>query len=292
MNSHWTRDFLYHLTNHEGCIGDYFAICVSQESPVPLHVKVIERNKPRLEPYFDVILSPGQNALVRQDVVELEFKSARKAMISVEIDRIICMRPGLRQKIHNIASIPGISPFSAVWFIAEVGDVARFYGVKAFLAYFGCCPRVKSSAGKVYSYHLNRKSNKHIRTILFNAAKVLCIVSKQDSVLHSYARRVVGTKSHRSMKLAFSIMSAKIAKIIYALIRDNVAFSPDMGRYRAPAPVKSVGPLTITDKKLIRRARNLLNRVGGLEHLKLIAKNCSYFADALDRALQKYSSVV
>nr|MDO8118373.1 transposase [Candidatus Sigynarchaeota archaeon] len=102
LNSHWTRDFLYHLTNHEGTIGTFFEACTSEKSPVPEHKSVISRNRPRLEPFFNITLSTGQLALVRQEMVELEFKTTRKTMLSVEIDRIICSRPGLRQRIQDV----------------------------------------------------------------------------------------------------------------------------------------------------------------------------------------------
>ncbi len=129
FNYNWSRDFIYQLTNHEGTIGSFYEKCVGANSPVREHIPIVIRNKPRLEPYFNIQLSPGQLALVRQDMVELEFKTTRKTMLSVEIDRIIGSRPGLRQSIVNIASIPGISSYSAAWLIAEIGDVYRFHDV-------------------------------------------------------------------------------------------------------------------------------------------------------------------
>jgi transposase len=287
FNSNWTRDFTYHLTNHDGTVGEFYSTCMTKNSPIPAHVTILARNEAKLKPFFDVRLSPGQQALVRQDLVELEFKTTRKAMLSVEIDRIICTRPGLRQKIHNLATIPGISPYTAAWLVAESGDIGRFSDVKKFLAFCGCCPRVKSTDKKVFSCHVTRKSNKHVRTMLFAAAKVLCIATKQQSALKTYATRVLAAKRHRGMKLPFTIIASKIARIVYAIIRDNVAFSPDLARCRGPAPARDAGPFTVTDRKLIRRARNLLSRVGTMEHLKIIARNAAYFADALDKALQE-----
>jgi hypothetical protein len=220
-------------------------------------------------------------------MVELEFKTTRKTMLSVEVDRIISSRPGLRQSINNIASIPGISPYSAAWLIAEIGDVHRFHDVRAFLAYCGCSPRIKATDTKVYSCHVNRKSNKLIRTILFNSAKVVCIATREESGLKTYADRTVARKRHRGMKLAFSITAAKMGRIIYAILRDGVGFTRDLAKPRRPAGDEGVGLLMVTDKKLLRRARNALIRVGTLEQIKGIAKNAVYFADALDKVLRE-----
>jgi transposase len=287
FNANWSRDFVYQLTNHDGTIGTFYERCLGKDSPVAEHMSVVARNKPRLEPFFDIKLSPGQLALVRQDLVELEFKTTRKAMLSVEIDRIICLRPGLRQRIQNISSIPGISPYTAAWLIAEIGDVMRFHDVRGFLAYCGCSPRIMSTDTKMYSCHVNRKSNKIVRTVLFNAAKVVCIATRQVSALKSYADRTMMRKRHRGMKLAFSITAAKMGRILYAVLRDGVGFSPDRSKPRQQAGDNADGMLAITDKKLLRRAKNALVRVGTLEQLKGIAKNATYFADALDKVLRE-----
>ncbi|NMC04047.1 MAG: IS110 family transposase [Candidatus Lokiarchaeota archaeon] len=287
FNANWSRDFVYQLTNHDGTIGTFYDKCVGKDSPIPEHVAVVARNKPKLEPFFDIKLSPGQLALVRQEMVELEFKTTRKAMLSVEIDRIICSRPGLRQKICNISSVPGISPYSAAWLVAEIGDITRFSDVRPFLAYCGCCPRIVSSDKTVYSSHITRKSNKYIRTMLYNAAMVVSVATKRESALKAYADRVVFRKRHRGMKLAFTIIAAKMVRIIYAIMRDGTCFSPDLAQPHHPAIMIEDGLLTITDLKLLRRARNVLGRVGTLEQLKGIAKNATYFADALDRVLRK-----
>ncbi len=287
FNYNWSRDFVYQLTNHEGTIGEFYEKCLTTQGPVPQHVSTIARNKPKLEPFFKIKLSPGQLALVRQDLVELEFKTTRKAMLSVEIDRIICFRPGLKQKIQNIESIPGISPYMAAWLVSEIGDVTRFADVRCFLSFCGLSPRIISTDTKVFSCHVNRKSNKIVRTMLFHAAKAVSIATKEPSALKAYADRTMERKRHRGIKLAFSITSAKIGRILYAILRDNVAFSPDLARPRLPATVENGTNFTITDRRLIRRARNALARVGSLEQLKGIAKNAAYFADALDKVLKE-----
>ena len=293
FNSNWSRDFVYELTNHEGTIREYFEKCIGASSPIPEHASIVARNKPKFEPFFDVQLSTGQLALVRQDMVELEFKTTRKAMLSVEIDRIIVSRPGLRQRITDISSVPGISPYTAAWLVAEIGNVKRFAGVKPFLAYCGCCPRTLATDKKVYSCHVTRKSNKFIRTMLYNAAMVVSCAVKKESGLKTYATRTVARKRHQGMKLAFMLIAAKMARIIYAILRDGVGFSADLAIPRRPSPKGGAGGcLTVTDKKLLNRARRILGRVGTMEQLRGIADHASYFAKALESVLQENQQVL
>ena len=106
-----------------------------------------------------------------------------KSLLAIEIDQMLVDRPGLRQRAHVLSSIPGISPFSAVWILAEIGSIQRFPTKSQLLAYCGCYPRIVSSAGKVYSAHIFRHSNAYLRTIFYNAAVVTCNLLKENSDL-------------------------------------------------------------------------------------------------------------
>jgi transposase len=252
------------------------------------HASVFERNRHKFDAFLDVVLSHGERALVKQDLAELEFKSARLTLLAVEIDGIIATRPGLKLVIANIASIPGISPYSAAWLVAETGHAAKYQNVKRFLSYCGCCPRIVASAGKVYSAHINRHSNPFARTILFNAARVVTYLVKKDSELKQYATRIAARKKGRGMALIACIVAAKIGRIAYAVMRDGTSFASDKA-CNANAPKRdSQSLLTVTNKKELRKARNSLRRVAEIDAMgSIIKKNAQYFADALDRALRE-----
>ncbi|MHA1723988.1 MAG: hypothetical protein ACTSXH_03990 [Promethearchaeota archaeon] len=47
------------------------------------------------------------------------------------------------------------------------------------------------SARKVYSAHVFRHSNKFLRTIFYNAAVVLCNLTKQEFTLKRFATRTM-----------------------------------------------------------------------------------------------------
>jgi hypothetical protein len=286
LNTNWARDFLYYLTDHEGTVGAFIDKCFTVGGPLDVHVKIIERNKTKFEPYKDIVLTHGQKAVIRQDLVELEFKTARNALLAVEINQLVALRPGLKQVIENIASIPGITPYSAAWLVAEVGHASMYRTVRHFLSFCGCAPRVMMSSGKVYSAHISRRSNKFCRTIFFNAAKVVCFVVKKDSALKQYATRVVSRKKDRGMSLPVCIVSAKIARIVFAILRDNTTFSSTLAK--SSASTSSSGRnLSITDRNTLKKARTCLKRVAELKELKMISRNANYFSEALDRALRE-----
>ena len=237
-------------------------------------------------PYFEFSLSHAQRSLIRQNLAELDFKTARKSLLAVEIDHVIVERPGLRQQAHNLATIPGISPFTAIWILAEIGNISQFPSYRKFLAYCGCCPRVVSSAGKVYEAHISRHSNSYLRTIFYNAAVVVCNLVKKESVLKDYAKRIISRKSSRAMKLAYCIVGAKIARIVYSILRTGIEFDPEHGRTLINQTKRAEHcNFSVSDKKLIRRARNCLKRVKEIDNLGIIGDHAKILAEELDIVL-------
>jgi len=72
----------------------------------------------------------------------------------------------LQQEVKRLISIKGITPLTALAFLADVGDVRRFKSLRRMNAYLGLVPRVKESGGKSRCGHINRQSRSLTRTIL------------------------------------------------------------------------------------------------------------------------------
>lgn len=87
--------------------------------------------------------------------------------------------------------------------------------------------------------------------------------------------------------MAYYIVAAKIAKASYYLLQKNVPFDPNHGRTLA-STINNMdcGTFSITDKKTIRRVRNLLNRVGNIDNIGLLGEYAVNLANGLDLALQ------
>ncbi len=136
------------------------------------------------------------------------------------------VRQGLRQAVGYLASVPGISAFSAAWLPTEIGPVARYPCTRAFLSFYGWCPHLVKSDTKVYSEHMDRRSNKYVRTIFYKVAMVVCDLLKDESVLKNYATRMIRTKRPKRCKLALMIVAAKIERIMFGILQNPTLFFP------------------------------------------------------------------
>jgi transposase len=78
----------------------------------------------------------------------------------------------LRERIERLMSIPAVGPITALTWALEVGDVQRFSSIKKAISYCGLCSAEKSSAGVLKRSPLSKQRNRHLQTVLIEAAKM------------------------------------------------------------------------------------------------------------------------
>jgi len=286
LNHQWVLEFLHHFIEQNKSLGEFMGNAVKKGGLLEAYRNDIMRNASQLIPFSELRLSHAQRSVIRQNLIELEFKTARKALLAVEIDQLLADHPTLRHNAKNLSSIPGISLFSAVWILSEVGNIKQFQTIRQFRAYCGCCPRILSSGEKVYSVKTMRRSNKYLRTIFYNAAVVVCNLVKKESDLKNYAKRIIKRKPYRSKKLIYCIVAGKIARIVYAILRDGIPFIPFSSENKLPDMDLADSNFTLTDRKLLRRARNLLRRVELVPEIGILGEHAKYLAEGLDMVLK------
>ena len=69
-------------------------------------------------------------------------------------------------------TIPAVGPITALTWALEVGEVKRFSSIKKAISYCGLCGDEKSSAGIRKRTPISKQRNKHLQTVLVEAAKM------------------------------------------------------------------------------------------------------------------------
>src|SRR3954470_2251479 len=80
--------------------------------------------------------------------------------------------PVLAERVKNLRTVPGVGPITALTWALEIGDVSRFRSIKQAISYCGLCGDQKSSADKVLRTPISKQRNKHIQSVLIEAAKL------------------------------------------------------------------------------------------------------------------------
>jgi transposase len=77
----------------------------------------------------------------------------------------------IRERVQKLMTIPGVGEVTALTWALEVGDPSRF-STRQAISYCGLCSAQKESGGKETRGPISKKRNKHLQTILIEAAKL------------------------------------------------------------------------------------------------------------------------
>ena len=80
--------------------------------------------------------------------------------------------PLLHARVERLMTIPAVGPITALTWVLEVDDVARFHSVKQAVSYCGLCGAERSSAETIKRMPISKQRNKHLQSVLIEAAKL------------------------------------------------------------------------------------------------------------------------
>jgi transposase len=78
----------------------------------------------------------------------------------------------LAARVERLMTIPGVGPVVALTWALEMGEIHRFPSVKHAVSYCGLCGAEDSSAGKQQRTPISKQRNRHLQTVLIEAAKL------------------------------------------------------------------------------------------------------------------------
>lgn len=90
----------------------------------------------------------------------------------------------IKDRVQRLLSIQGIGEITALTWVLEIGEPERFNSIAQAISYCGLCAAQKESAGKQYRGPISKKRNKHLQTVLVEAAKLAPHWNPQLSQVH------------------------------------------------------------------------------------------------------------
>jgi hypothetical protein len=145
-------------------------------------------NKDRLhgKAYFSELLGSLQE--VPRSVVELLQLSRGQVEFFAAIQRRLLQalrkHPELSQRVMRLQSIPSVGEIVALSWALEVGEVGRFPSIAQAVSYCGLTSAQHSSAGKEQRGPISKQRNRHLQTILLEAAKLAPRHNPQLAAVH------------------------------------------------------------------------------------------------------------
>jgi transposase len=183
----------------------------------------VTHNKQRLHQvkYFRELLTDKEVSESIRPLLRLSHETiTRLHKTETALIRSLERDPVLVERIQNLKTIPGIGVITALTWVLEMDDVSRFRSVKQAISYCGLCGEERSSADKVVRTPISKQRNKHIQSVLVEAAKF----APQQS--HELALVYEREKQKGNSNRATLAVARKLVAYLLAVDREQRPFKP------------------------------------------------------------------
>jgi transposase len=196
----------------------------------------VSHNKQRLHKvgYFRELMATNHDIndsirpllrLSRETIARLQ-KTEYALLSSLQKDPVLADRI---KRLKRLRTIPGVGPITALTWALEIGDVRRFPSIKQAISYCGLCGDEKTSAEKTMRTPLSKQRNKHIQSVLIEAAKLAPRHSHELALIHE--KEIQKGNANR----ATLAVARKMVSYLLAIDRGQREFVPAENRTGAAA---------------------------------------------------------
>jgi len=187
--------------------------------------KALLDRKAKYLQYSYLAISPFDARYLQRHLFALEMVESLKASNTKHLEDTVNETPLVKSRVQAIEHVGGISSPGAAGIIAEVDDIERFRSWKQFALYAGRAIAPDESGEHVGKPHMTKRCNHHLKKIFKQAGLTTCFSLQEDSDIKRYALRQLG-KHPRVPMVACANTSAKIVKVVYKILHDNVIYDP------------------------------------------------------------------
>jgi len=133
------------------------------------------------------------------------FRSFQKRLVeTLRTDSLI------RNRVHRLMTIPGVGEITALTWALEIGDPGRFTSIRKAVSYCGLCSAQKESAGKEQRGPISKKRNKHLQTMIIEAAKLAPYWNEQLAIVHERELKK-GNRNSATLAVARKLVAYMLA---------------------------------------------------------------------------------
>lgn len=133
------------------------------------------------------------------------FNSIQKKLIAV-----LNNEAKIADRVKRLMTIEGVGEVTALTWVLEVGDPLRFGSIGQAISYCGLCSAQRESAGKNYRGPISKQRNKHLQTVLVEAAKLAPHWNAQLAEVHARESEK-GNRNRATLAVARKLVSYMLA---------------------------------------------------------------------------------
>lgn len=145
---------------------------------------------------------------------------------AAELGRQLVADARQSQACRILMPIPGIGAITATSFATAIEDPDNFKKSRSVGAWIGLTTRRYQSGEVDYDGHISRRGDRHLRSLLYEAASVILARSSTGSSLRTWG---LPLRERIGIKRAAVAVARKLAVIMHAMLRAGKFFDPNAG---------------------------------------------------------------
>jgi len=130
------------------------------------------------------------------------FERAQKELVQSLLED-----PAIKDRVERLRSIPGVGEITALTWALEMDDPHRFKDNKKAISYCGLCSGQNESAGKNHRCPISKQRNKHLQTILIEAAKLAPQWNPQLEQVYNKAKERGANNNEATIEVARKLVA-------------------------------------------------------------------------------------
>jgi transposase len=157
---------------------------------------------------------------LRMLLAEYEMKKQQLEEIMVLVEELIYQIPGIKE----VLKIKGIGLVTAAGLMAEVGDLSRFDHPKQIQKLAGLNIRENSSGKHKGKTTISKRGRRRLRALLFQG--IMPVVAKNPEFRRLHQYYTTRAQNPLKKKQSLILLCCKLIRIIFALMKKQVAYDP------------------------------------------------------------------
>ncbi|MCD6474891.1 MAG: IS110 family transposase [Anaerolineaceae bacterium] len=170
--------------------------------------------------YFDELLDTLD--YVPESVTKLlrfcQMNTSHFTNLQKQLTKGLVKNKDIAERVELLMTIPGVGEITALTWVLEIGEVERFTRISRVISYCGLCSAQSESAGVNKRGPISKKRNKHLQTVLVEAAK---LAPRWNSQLAEVYDKEFATGNRNSATLA---VARKLAAYMLSVDKNQTAF--------------------------------------------------------------------
>lgn len=163
-------------------------------------------------------LHPERQERLNKSVEIIDFFDTAVGIEDKELARLAADNPDVKR----LRTIPGVGVLSALFILAEIGDISRFKNAKNVASYFGLVPRLYASSNVRRLGSITKHGSSLMRRILVQDSWVAIRCS--PTIRMKYNRIL----KRRGKRIAIVAIARMIAEISFRILRDKTVYNEEL----------------------------------------------------------------